>query len=130
MDSDMRLGTNAVLYRSICSMMFGSATRLLDFIQKLYLDAIRGYVPKETTEKVAIPDKFTVPAPPPKPELETAPARAVQGEEAFAEEEWPALYNAIDDPHNYNDEWDFTTDNDDGALLPQRLKPVDYDAHH
>jgi hypothetical protein len=58
------------------------------------------------------------------PELETAPE--LKAEVALAEEKWPALEDSIDDPENYNDEWDISTDNDN--LLPQRLKPVEY--HH
>ncbi|KAJ3015140.1 hypothetical protein HKX48_004761 [Thoreauomyces humboldtii] len=107
-----------------------SASVRADFISNIYLEELRKYTPpKATNEKVDLPTTFTAPAAPPKPELDTSVVQAAAVDEAVAEEAWPAVYNPIDDPANYPDEWDFTTDNDDGNLLPQRLVPVDY-THH
>ncbi|KAJ3416496.1 hypothetical protein HDV05_001233 [Chytridiales sp. JEL 0842] len=104
-----------------------------DIIQDIYLSEIRGYKPVKDTaaEKVDVVDKFTIPTPPPKPELELASAQAGALEEAAVQEEaWPAVYNPIDDPHNYNSEWEFATDVDHGGVLPKRLREYDYHAEH
>ncbi|KAJ3092220.1 hypothetical protein HK102_009705 [Quaeritorhiza haematococci] len=101
-----------------------------DIITNLYLAELKKYTPPTQTEKADLPETFKAPSPPPKPAVE-APVEAVAEttlEAAVEEEEWPPLYNPIDDPQYYNDAWDFSTDHDDGALYPKRLKPVDY--HH
>ncbi|KAI8810469.1 hypothetical protein BJ742DRAFT_800405 [Cladochytrium replicatum] len=104
-----------------------------DLIQELYLNEIRAYKPKPITEKVELPSKFSPPTPPAKPELEGAVVEASATsavEESIEEEQWPALYNPIDDPANYNTDFDFTTENDDGSWYPKRLTKAEYHDHH
>ncbi|KAI8592841.1 hypothetical protein HDU89_007238 [Geranomyces variabilis] len=102
-----------------------------DLIRDIYVDALKNYqAPKAANEKVDLPTTFAAPAPPAKPEVDVTVAEvSATADEAVAEEEWPAVYNPIDDPANYPDEWDFTTENDDGKLLPARKYPVDYHSH-
>ncbi|KAI8919037.1 hypothetical protein DFJ77DRAFT_452837 [Powellomyces hirtus] len=108
-----------------------TASAKADLIAEIYISELKKYTaPKASNEKVDLPTTFTAPAAPPKPELDVSAGEvAAVAEEAVEEEEWPAVYNPIDDPANYPDEWDFTTENDDGSLLPKRLIPVDYHHH-
>jgi hypothetical protein len=87
------------------------------------LTEIKAYKPA-VVQKIEVPTTFKAPAPPVKPVLETAPEVAVEA--ALAEEAWPELEDPIDNPELYNDEYDISTENDDGSLLPKRLKPVHY----
>ncbi|KAJ3210130.1 hypothetical protein HDU67_005631 [Dinochytrium kinnereticum] len=102
-----------------------------DLIQDLYLSEIRAYKPAATDAavKVDLVDKFSLPTPPAKPEIEASVSETAVVEDAIEEEEWPPVYNPIDDPNNYNDEWEFRTEADTGKLLPERLKPYDYHDH-
>jgi hypothetical protein len=107
-------------------------------------------------EKIDLPTSFAAPKAPAQPEIAAAPVAAA-ADAALSEEEWPALVDTIDDPHLYNgmflgkyrssatsglffltlldfimvtnavDEYDISTENDDGSLFPKRLKPIDYD---
>ncbi|KAJ1550387.1 hypothetical protein HK096_007215 [Nowakowskiella sp. JEL0078] len=98
-------------------------------IQDLYLNEIRNYKAPTIKEAVDLPTKFSAPVPPPKPEVEGASVVASAEEVSIEEEAWPALYNPIDDPANYNHDFDFTTDNDDGLWYPKRLTKPDYNHH-
>ncbi|KAJ3107551.1 hypothetical protein HDU97_003856 [Phlyctochytrium planicorne] len=95
-----------------------------DLVQDLYLNEIRAYRPPATdaTAKANLVEKFVLPTPPPVPEIETASSEGAIVEDAIAEEEWPPLYNAIDDPHNYPDDWEIRTEVDKGNMIPDRLK--------
>ncbi|KAI9011196.1 hypothetical protein BC832DRAFT_328478 [Gaertneriomyces semiglobifer] len=107
-----------------------TASAKADLVSDIYVKALRDYKPAKQVEATDLPTTFTAPAPPPKPEVEKVEASATSvKEEAMEEEAWPALTNPIDDPANYPDEWDYTTDHDDGSLFPKRLKPVDYNHH-
>ncbi|KAI9098816.1 hypothetical protein DFS34DRAFT_619063 [Phlyctochytrium arcticum] len=100
-----------------------------DFVTDLYLQELRNYTPAKqaSADKVDLPTTFTAPTPPAKPEVERAVAQATAtGEEIIEEEEWPPVYNPIDDPANYPDEWEYRTEKDDGNVIPRRLIPVDY----
>ncbi|ORY51977.1 hypothetical protein BCR33DRAFT_780129 [Rhizoclosmatium globosum] len=103
-----------------------------DLVQDMYLNEIRNYkAPKAAAADSAnLVSSFAQPKAPAAPALESEVAAFEDGA-AIAEAEWPALKSPIDDHHNYNDEWDFITDaNDGGVLLPKRLKPVDYSGEH
>ncbi|KAI8826059.1 uncharacterized protein EV422DRAFT_563870 [Fimicolochytrium jonesii] len=129
----------AALVRPALKISAPSATRgfaqtasvKADIISQIYLQQLKAYTPpKDTGAKVDLPTSFAAPAPPPKPELDVTVAEASGAvEQGVEEEQWPPVYNPIDDPANYPDEYDFTTDNDDGALFPKRLHPIDY-FHH
>lgn len=67
-------------------------------------------------------ETFTISAAPPKPAVEKSTVSAAADTEMAKEEAWPALYNAIDDPKNFND--DFEWEKDDGSWYPKRLHPV------
>ncbi|KAI9332335.1 hypothetical protein BDR26DRAFT_869325 [Obelidium mucronatum] len=106
-----------------------------DLVQDMYLNEIRNYkAPKNSAaaDTSSLVSAFAQPKAPAAPALETEGAVAFEdGGAAVAEAEWPVLKSPIDDHHNYNDEWDFVTDaNDGGVLLPKRLKPVDYSGDH
>ncbi|KAI8848726.1 hypothetical protein BC829DRAFT_393312 [Chytridium lagenaria] len=85
--------------------------------------------PVDAAAKVDLVDKFAFPAPPPVPEVEALVSETAVVEDAIEEEEWPAVYNPIDDPNNYPDEWEYRTEADKGTILPERLKPYDYHHH-
>lgn len=67
-------------------------------------------------------ETFAFPAPPAKPQVEKANVSAVADTEAMKEAEWPPLYNPVDDPANFNDEFEW--EKDDGLAYPKRLYPV------
>ncbi|KND01352.1 uncharacterized protein SPPG_03164 [Spizellomyces punctatus DAOM BR117] len=127
------LNVSRVIAPAVTRSFTQTASVKADLITDLYLQELRKYTPpKESAADAAdLPTTFAPPAAPAKPEIDvkTTDAVANAADEAVEEEEWPAVYNPIDDPANYPDEWDFTTENDDGSLLPKRLKPVDYDHH-
>ncbi|KAJ3254860.1 putative cell survival pathways protein [Boothiomyces macroporosus] len=97
--------------------------RQADIITDTYLAELRAYKP-EKLAPIDLPSTFTPPAAPTKPELELAVAQKEEGE--LKEEEWPALVDPIDDPENYNDEYDFRDDEDHGKLFPAPLKEIHY----
>ncbi|KAJ3112636.1 hypothetical protein HDU96_004358, partial [Phlyctochytrium bullatum] len=103
-----------------------------DIVQDLYLNELRAYRPPavDASAKANLVDKFTLPTPPPAPGIEASVSDAVVTEDAMEEEEWPPVYNPIEDPHNYNSEWEFRTEVDNGKLLPEMLKPYDYHGDH
>ncbi|KAJ3052643.1 hypothetical protein HK097_005920 [Rhizophlyctis rosea] len=101
-----------------------------DVLTDLYLQELRTYKPAKdaAADKVDLPMTFNPPTPPAKPELEQALAQAEGGAvEAQAEEDWPPLYDPIDDPANYPDLTDESSDIDTGRYKPTRLKPAVYD---
>lgn len=107
-----------------------------DIIQSLYLAELRAYKPLKTTAKVDLPETFALPTPPAPPAFDKT-AITAKAEEALAKASaWPALVDPIDDPENYNgirshskhftDEWNFTSDVDDGSWFPRRTKEHHY----
>ncbi|KAJ3044221.1 hypothetical protein HDV00_002899 [Rhizophlyctis rosea] len=103
-----------------------------DVIENLYLNELRSFKPTAGADKVDLPQTFAPPTPPPKPELEQAVAQAADATDAVAETEaadWPPLYDPIDDPENYPDEWNMETADDRGEWYPIRTKPPHYDDH-
>lgn len=75
-----------------------------------------------------------MPKAPAAPAIEGAEALTAASAEdsnvALEEEKWPPLYNAIDDPKNFNNDCDWSTDEDNGGLLPKLREPIDYDHRH
>ncbi|KAJ3285846.1 hypothetical protein HDU76_008079 [Blyttiomyces sp. JEL0837] len=113
-------------------MISASVVARRDIIQDLYLKNLREYKPPKDTgaEKVDLVEKFTIPPAPPAPEIESGLEAAVGEDVALEEAAWPALVNPIDQHGNYNDEWEFRCNPDDGSLLPRRLKEIDYEHDH
>ncbi|KAJ1544355.1 hypothetical protein HK096_007637, partial [Nowakowskiella sp. JEL0078] len=66
----------------------------------------RNYKAPTIKETVDLPTKFSAPVPPQKPEVEGASIVASAEDVSIVEEAWPALYNPIDDPANYNHDFD------------------------
>lgn len=99
-----------------------------DLVSDLYVAELKLYKPAPLVEKSGLQETFSLPQPPAKPAVETL--GSVKAMEALAEAAWPELLDPIDDTKNYNNEWDFRTDIDDGSLFPKRLVPIDYDGHH
>ncbi|KAJ3282037.1 hypothetical protein HK104_011129 [Borealophlyctis nickersoniae] len=108
---------------------------LADIVQDLYIKELRQYKPTKdvATEKVDLPTTFTPPPPPPKPEIEAADAQVQATEEdALEEEEWPPLYDPIDDPANYPSNWHLDLSKpeaDDGSWYPKPIKAPEYHDH-
>jgi len=96
------------------------------------LRELRNFKPS-TSDRAATADlatSFSAPSPPPKPKVEGSDIKIVEENIVqVAEAEWPTPYNPIDDPVNYNDEFNYSTDVDDGALFPKRIKEADYHDH-
>jgi hypothetical protein len=104
---------------------FLSSTALKrNIIQELYLSELRAYKPSKVSTKVDLPETFQVPKAPEIPKLEKSVI--VESKEKIVAQEWPALVDPIDDPENYNDEWNITSDKDDGAWFPKRVKEHEY----
>ncbi|KAJ3208014.1 hypothetical protein HDU83_002248 [Entophlyctis luteolus] len=124
-----RIRTSAALHLKAPRAFSVAAISRRDIIQEMYLNEIRNYKPPKDAGSAAaasLVSSFATPVAPPAPQLELAQSDIVE-EAADAEAEWPALKNIVDDTHTYNDEWEFHADgNDGGALLPKRLKEVDY----
>eukprot|EP00842_Homolaphlyctis_polyrhiza_P000546 jgi/Hompol1/1492/HPOL_002719-RA len=99
-----------------------------DAVTELYLNYLRSYKPTVVSEKVDLPTTFAAPKPPAKPEIEGADVVIAAAGEALEEEAWPALYNAIDDPANYPDAWDYSTKSE--SLFAKRTRSFDYDHGH
>ncbi|KAL2918003.1 hypothetical protein HK105_202417 [Polyrhizophydium stewartii] len=120
-----RAGVAPVAVRAFSS----TAAAKADAVTELYLAQLRAYKPVVSTEKVDLPTSFSTPKAPAKPEVEgkDVAVAAVAADEALEEEEWPALYNAIDDPANYPDAWDYSLDNP--SLIQSRTRPWDYHHH-
>lgn len=90
-------------------------------VSSLYLKAIKSHV-------VAKPAPFSlglnIPLTPAAPTFDLTKTALV--ETALKEQEWPALYNPIDDPSLFKQDWDW--DRDDG-YFPKRF-PIDYEHGH
>jgi hypothetical protein len=95
-----------------------------NIIQELYLTELRAYKPAKVVAKVDLPETFQVPKAPEIPQL--VKSVAVESKEKMEAQEWSAFVDPIDDPENYNDEWNITQEKDDGAWFPKRVKEHDY----
>lgn len=72
-----------------------------DILQSLYLSQLKAYKPSKAAAKTDLPETFALPAAPPVPAFDKT--EAVTASSGKVEEEaWPALYDPIDDPNNYN----------------------------
>jgi hypothetical protein len=72
-----------------------------DILQSLYLSTLKSYKAPKALAKAELPETFTLPSPPPVPAFDkTEVAASASGK--LEEEAWPALYDPIDDPNNYN----------------------------
>ncbi|TPX44409.1 hypothetical protein SeLEV6574_g04520 [Synchytrium endobioticum] len=119
--------------RHVAPKAFAShASSRKDILTDLYLREIRAYKPpaEDRAAAASLPESVPIPAPPPKPEFELVEAQAVDDTVALEEAEWPPLVDPIDDPHNYPDAWDYTTDKIDNKLMPTAVKPYDYHGDH
>jgi hypothetical protein len=103
-----------------------SSAKPQDFLQQLYLSEIRSYKPLKTTTKVDLPESFSLPTAPAAPAFDTKPITTASADAPVKDDVWPALVDPIDDPENYNDEWHFSTDKDDGSWYPKRAKEPHY----
>lgn len=114
------------------SRLFSTATGVAraDIIQNLYLNELRSFQKPKEVQKVDLPETFTHPAAPPKPAIDTGAHLATESAaDAMAEEQWPALYNPIDDPAVFTEEWDFF-DNGDSLYPKRKVAPHYDDGHH
>ncbi|KAJ3341276.1 hypothetical protein HDU93_005246 [Gonapodya sp. JEL0774] len=86
-----------------------------DFVQSIYVNALRSYKPAPTTETVDLPETFSKPAVPAVPSLEAAPASS--GEETgeivlVREEDFPPYKDPAEDPEDFDLWWDYTLDHE------------------
>ena len=73
-----------------------------DILQSLYLSQLKAYKPSKATAKTELPETFALPAAPPVPAFDKTEAVTAASSGKVEEEAWPALYDPIDDPNNYN----------------------------
>ncbi|KAJ8322684.1 ATP synthase F0 subcomplex subunit H atp14 [Batrachochytrium dendrobatidis] len=100
-----------------------------DSVTDLYLNYIRSYKPTAIPDRTDLPQTFSTPKAPAKPEFGTESMVAAAGEESQEEEKWHALKSPIDDPANYPDAWDYSHDTASDSLFPKRVRAYDFNAH-
>ncbi|KXS21787.1 hypothetical protein M427DRAFT_51169 [Gonapodya prolifera JEL478] len=86
-----------------------------DFVQSVYVRALRSFKPAPTTETVDLPETFQKPVAPAAPLLEAAPAVSAEetGEIVLVrEEDFPPYKDPAEDPEDFDLWWDFTLDHE------------------
>lgn len=99
-----------------------------DLLTDLYVKELKSFK-SETATKPDLPETFSAPKPPPKPQVEQFSSANLEPLEASEKAEWPEIRkDPFDEPSMYDNDYEYSCDT--GNHLLYRKTPRDYEHHH